>query len=133
VHIQHAKLELEGERVVLKYIKVDKVAYYDRKIAKEVFELELNKSIITLMKEEDMQHQVRDNSSKCQSRNNGKYQQKDKLDLDIDEIWMLMMRVPKRRHTKVRRMASDEIQFTERIYISEESGQQQHKLMIKRS
>jgi ribosomal protein L19E len=45
------------------------------------------------MQEEYVQHQMGDNKRKCQSRSNGMYQQKDKLDMEIDEIWMLMMRV----------------------------------------
>jgi hypothetical protein len=39
VHIQHANLELKGERVVLNHIKVDNAAKYDQRFLKGVFEL----------------------------------------------------------------------------------------------
>jgi hypothetical protein len=48
--------------------------------------------------------------------------------MEIDEIWMLMMKVPKRRHTKVRRITNKKVQLTVRLCINKASGQQQHKI-----
>jgi len=84
------------------------------------------------MQEEYVQQKMGDNKRKCQSRSNGMYQQKDKLDMEIDEIWMLIMRVltriPKRRNTKVIRKTNNTVQLTVRRCINKASGQQKHKI-----
>jgi len=48
------------------------------------------------MDEEDMQKPMGSNNSKFQQRSSGMYQQVDKLYMDIDEMWMMMVKVTKK-------------------------------------
>lgn len=93
---------------------MDEAARHDQQVVKEVFQLEFNNSLVTLM-QMDIQQQMRDANSKFQSRA--------KLDDEIDKMWM-----SKRRYNKKRRTTNDKIQLIERLYINKASGQQQHKV-----
>jgi putative protein kinase ArgK-like GTPase of G3E family len=48
--------------------------------------------------------------------------------MDIDEMCMLMTKLPKRKHTKVRMIVNNRVQLTIQICINKPSGQQQHKI-----
>jgi hypothetical protein len=80
------------------------------------------------MDEEEMQQLVGSNNNKFQQRSSGMYQQEDKLDMEIDEMWMLMVKVPKRKYTEVRRIVNNRVQLTVQVCINKASGQLQHKI-----
>jgi len=46
------------------------------------------------------------------------YQQEDILDMDIEEIRMLMMKVSHGRHTKIKKTINNIVQFILQIYIN---------------
>jgi hypothetical protein len=56
------------------------------------------------------------------------YHSEDTLNIEIDEIWMLMMKVPKRRHTNIIRISNKKLKLTIRVCINKASGQKQHKI-----
>jgi hypothetical protein len=58
----------------------------------------------------------------------GHRKQKTKLDMKIDEMWMLMTKLPKRKHTEVGRKINIKVQLTIQDCISKGSGQLQHKI-----
>ena len=120
MHIQHAKLEVEEERVIFKYIKVDRAIQYDRRIVKEVFEQEFNKSRITLMQEENMHQQIKYDRKFQQSRT--------KLDDEIDKLWMLMKRMSKKSYNRKKKKTNYNVQLIQRLCLGKESKQQQHRI-----
>jgi hypothetical protein len=69
------------------------------------------------MDEEELQQPVNDNNkNKIQQQicNNVRYQIEDRLDMEIEEMRMLIMKVSQRRHTELKN-----------IYISRENGKSQ--------
>jgi hypothetical protein len=103
--------ELEEEDIVLKDNE-DKAKKNNRKKM-------LDKSHITLMQEEDMQHQRKSDSEDIHPRI--------ELDKEMDGLWMLMRRTSKRRYNKKRRTTNKIVHLTERLYINKYKGQQ-HKV-----
>ena len=53
------------------------------------------------------------------------YQQEDILDMDIEEIRMLMMKVSHGRHTKIKKTINNIVQFILHICINKENGKLQ--------
>jgi hypothetical protein len=56
---------------------------------------------------DEMQQPVDSNNSKFRQRSNGMYNKEDKMDMEIDEMWMLMVKVPKRKYIEVRRIVNN--------------------------
>jgi predicted metal-dependent hydrolase len=63
--------------------------------------------------EEEMQQPV-NNNKKFQIM----YQQEDRLDMEIEEIRMLMMKVSQRRHTEVRKTINNKVQLILQVFIN---------------
>ena len=55
-------------------------------------------------------------------------QQIKKLDIEINELWVLMNRTHKKRYIKKKKTTSHKVQLTEEDYISKTSGQQQNAM-----
>jgi type I site-specific restriction endonuclease len=117
----HFQQEYRVQEIVLKDNHKNEGTKDIQHIAEGVCDSEVNENFITLMKE-GVQQQLKSSSRKFQPRSSGIYQQEDKLDKEIDEIWMLIMKVPKRRHTEVRRTVSSRVQLSVQVYVSKENG-----------
>ena len=57
---------------------------------------------------------------------NNIYQQRTKIDIEINELWVLMNEMPKRRYTKKKKKTSHKVQLTEEGYINNTSGRRQN-------
>jgi len=82
-------------------------------------EVEWDKGFQTLVQEE-MQLQMNSDSNL--------FQQRTKLDKEIDEIWKLMMKIHRWRDCKEKKTVSSSIQLTVKDYESKASGALQYKV-----
>lgn len=81
---------------------------------KQVYEPEISRSLVTLMHKENVQQQMGDDNKFQQSRT--------KLDEEIDEMWIPMKKITKRRYIKRRRTINNKLKLTERDYVSKMYG-----------
>jgi hypothetical protein len=108
-------MEFTNAVLVIFIYLCDELKFLEKKIAyKKVHiqheKLDLNESLVTLMQGEDMQQPI-DINYKFQQVCTNMYQSLDRPNMEIDELWMLMMRVHKRRHNKVIRTNTNKVQM----------------------
>ena len=98
---------------------VDKVAGYDQHVIMELFESEFDKRLITLIKE-DMKQQMKYDSVKFQPISNHMYKERDKLDVEIDEIWVLVQNnyIKVKKYHKKKKIFTHKLQLNEKDYIN---------------
>jgi response regulator RpfG family c-di-GMP phosphodiesterase len=82
--------------------------------------------------EKEMQQLVDNNNNKIQQESNNKlqsmYQHKDKLDIEIEMMRKLMMKVSQRRHTEVKKTVNNRLKMTMQVFINKEGGKRQNQI-----
>ena len=118
IHIQYEELKLE-EEIVSRDNNGDEATKNNQQVIKgEMFEPEFSKSFVTLILKESMQQMEMDS----------KFQSRTELDKVIKEIRILMLKIPERMHTNVKRAVNNREQLTVQDIFSKVSGQLQYKV-----
>ena len=86
--------------------------------------------IVLIVNREELAHEAiteKNNSSRIKKQlYDNMSQQRTKLDIEINELWVLMNRTPKRRYIKKKKTTNHKVQLTEEDYICKTSGRQQN-------
>ena len=109
------------EEIVSRDNNDDEAAKNNQQVVKgEMFEQEFSKIFVTLILKESMQQIEMEMDSKFPLRT--------ELDKVIEEIRMLMLKIPERMHTNVKREVNNMEQLTVQEIFNKVSGQLQYKV-----